>query len=1095
MTVEAEQTGHKTGERRGVSGVVINVLINLTRGESGDVGVAQALALAGERRSFSALGDVATWSSLTEAVALFNAAALVTGDGAIGLHVGEELLYSSGSTDFVDRLRSLGGPEAALKHIGPLIDYFETTSEAVALEVANDHALVEVSPRHAPTRQAHLCEMTRGLLAEIPGLYGLEPAIITETECSARGGRSCLYALSWDHESAGPPPDDRIEAGDTAEPHARDASHVNGKGPTPTGPPDSAPLNETGHDRRASERTAVQSHGGDVGVPSPAVAQMKTELRQMIVLLEGAFTTTLELLGDDVESLLSQIAARADAVVNAPSYLLMIRVGPGTPIQLHHRGLEPDEAQVLAAELWREQPDDVGGSRLIVDIASPRRRYGRLAAFLPPGTQHPPSEVRVLKLYAEYAAAALDIFSVLAESKRSDATARSLLSFSDALSRATDLSDSVQLLADTVPAVTGCDQSTVYLWDRESGQLVPRARTAGMASPDAFIGPIVPVRGDGRSPGGHRITPGSRRPGGTVDANGHAPRLSEVDPDDPVLLRRPTDEAAQGGVTVRTDTPLIERMVNQHEVMVLDGSTEDPFLRNLLKRSRTDASVVAPLVAAGKFLGVIAANFHAGTSTASIRDPDLHERLARLADQAATALQNLELLETVSHMAWHDALTGLPNRRLFEDRVEQELVRSRRVGEPVCMFFVDLDHFKTVNDTFGHAAGDDLIQQVSERLVDTVRSQDTVARVGGDEFAILLPGLADQWAIDQLARRTLEAIAAPFIVFGEEVVTSASIGIAIAPEHGDTYDDLLNRADAAMYRAKDQGRNAFQMFTDAGIDNPSGRPAVDDRTLYADLLHALDNHEFFVLYQPYIDLRTSQVVGVEALIRWDHPTLGILEPPSFISLAERSDVIVTLDTWVLEETCRQARIWLDHGLEPFRLSVNLASRDLSNPDFFDNIDRTLEEAGIDPSWLELEITERVVLDKLGPARDNIERLRRLGVRFTIDDFGTGNSSLNRIGSFPVSTLKIDQSFVQVLGPDGDNNALVSAIISMADRLGLACVAEGVETSLQSRVLLQRGCTTAQGFYFSPPLPPDDLERMLTNITPTDEPVDDDYETD
>jgi EAL domain-containing protein (putative c-di-GMP-specific phosphodiesterase class I) len=258
--------------------------------------------------------------------------------------------------------------------------------------------------------------------------------------------------------------------------------------------------------------------------------------------------------------------------------------------------------------------------------------------------------------------------------------------------------------------------------------------------------------------------------------------------------------------------------------------------------------------------------------------------------------------------------------------------------------------------------------------------------------------------------------------------------------------------------------------------------AVDERSLYADLVQALEHDEFFVLYQPYIDLRTGEVTGVEALVRWKHPTLGILEPSSFISLAERTEVIVALDSWVLDQVLRQARTWSDEGLRPLRLSVNLASRDLSNPDLFDNIDRTLDETGIDPSLLELEITERVVLDRVGPAKENIERLRRLGVRFTIDDFGTGNSSLSRIGSFPVSTLKIDQSFVQVLGPDGDNNSLVSAIISMADRLGLDCVAEGVETSAQSRVLLQRGCTTAQGYFFSPPLPPESIEAMLHNIS-------------
>jgi len=358
--------------------------------------------------------------------------------------------------------------------------------------------------------------------------------------------------------------------------------------------------------------------------------------------------------------------------------------------------------------------------------------------------------------------------------------------------------------------------------------------------------------------------------------------------------------------------------------------------------------------------------------------------------------------------------------------------------------------------------------------------------VGGDEFAILLPGLADQLAIDQLAVRSLEAMSTPYVVFGEEVVTSASIGIAVAPDHGDTYDELLSHADEAMYRAKARGRNAYQMYSSAAPDDGPEAKAIDDRSLYADLVRALEHDEFFLLYQPYIDLRTARITGVEALIRWNHPTFGTLEPPSFIPLAERSDIIVALDTWVLEQACRQARAWMDRGLPAISLSVNLASRDLSNPELFHNIDRALEETAIDPSLLELEITERVVLDRTGPARENIERLRRLGVRFTIDDFGTGNSSLSRIGSFPVSTLKIDQSFVQVLGPEGEDDSLVSAIISMAERLGLNCVAEGVETSLQSSLLMQRGCTTAQGYFFSPPLPPDEIEVMMANIAPTDD---------
>jgi diguanylate cyclase (GGDEF)-like protein len=805
------------------------------------------------------------------------------------------------------------------------------------------------------------------------------------------------------------------------------------------------------------------------------------ELDSMGVLLDGALGTAAELLNDNVDALLGRIARGADEVVGTHRYLLMVRVRPGAPLQLHHRGLLSDEAQILAAELWRDDPDDDNGTRIIVDIASAQRLYGRVVELLASGEKPARSAYRALELYAGYAAAALDIFGVLTDARRSDATGQALLSFSEALSGASSTDEVVQLLADTVPTVTGGHRAAVYLWDSGTGRLVPRAGTRGASPAGGVVPAIVPIRPPARSGSNPPVADGRRR---VEEAVGPLPPGSPGS--EPTVDGTGLGLDGSAHVTaVRTDSSLFDSLVRRGEVVVLDNATDEPELRRLLAESHVAASVVAPLFANRDFLGVVAAIFETVPSAVPTDDPDLHVRLAGLADQAATALQNRELLEQVSHMAWHDVLTELPNRRLFEDRVEQELVRSRRVGEPVCMFFVDIDHFKTVNDTLGHAAGDDLIRQVGQRLVDTVRRQDTVARVGGDEFAILLPGLSDQASIDQLAERSLEALSTPYVLFDQEVPSSASIGIAMAPEHGDSYDELLSHADEAMYRAKGLGRNAFQMYSRMVVDGGDAALPVDDRTLHADLVAALEGDEFFVVYQPYIDLRTDRVVGVEALVRWSHPRLGTLEPAAFIGVAERSDIIVSLDAWVIEQTCRQARLWLDHGLPPLRLSVNLASRDLSDPVLFDHVEGALADTGLDPSWLELEITERVVLDTAGPARKNIERLRRLGVRFSIDDFGTGRSSLSRIGSFPVSTIKIDQSFIQVLGPDTEKNSLVSAIVSMADRLGLACVAEGVETSLQSRVLLQRGCTTAQGYFFSPPLLPEDIETMLRAVAAGD----------
>jgi diguanylate cyclase (GGDEF)-like protein len=1094
MAFEVDDAEHGRPSLPGVSGTVVHTLVALIRSESGDAGLAQALALAAEERSFPVLGDTKSWTPVEDAVALFAAGGLVTGDGAIALHVGEDLLWAADMADLAMRIRSLDSPEVAFRHVGAVVDQFVGATDATALETAPGRALVEVSPVGGGGRDAHLCELTRGLLTQLPALFDLEPASMSEHECAARGGAACRYELRWvpvgptgpgtgrrqdavDHEEpvhgswpsddfgpARPGRDDGPVAGVRLEVELLAEQLAAARAALVDAVAESAQLAALA----ASDRVDLEEAGARSRAEAEEeVARFRRELQRLEHLVEETSVATLDLCDNDVDGLLSELATRADQVVAAERYLLMIRVSAGLPIEIHHPGLDEEEARVLASDLWSAEVASDDDGFHIVDVASPRRRYGRLAVLVEPGTERTDSDDRVLRLFARYAANVLDVYTVLSDARRSDSTARTILSFSEKLSGLTNLAQALQILADTVPGVTGCAQSTVYLWDREQSRLILGAHTTGITPPDADLGPIAPRWSSVRST--THIHPVRRDDGG--------PRAGGTE-----------NGSTPGHLSIEIDDPLIQQMISGHEVIVLDALTvEDPLLRSLMENSSIPASVVAPMFAAGEFLGVIAANFSKETPPTTIHDPDLRERLCGLADQAATAIQNLELLEKVSHMAWHDALTGLPNRRLFEDRVEQELVRSRRVGEPVCMFFVDIDNFKAVNDNHGHAAGDVLIQEVGKRLVETVRSQDTVARVGGDEFAILLPGLVDQHSINQLAERTLDAVHTPFDIFGEEVMTSASVGIAIAPEHGDTYDDLLNRADEAMYRAKGHGRDAFEMFRHSPDPVHPGRRALDDRELHADLVAALDGNQFFVLYQPYIDLRTAEIVGVEALIRWQHPTLGVLEPPQFISMAEKSDLIVALDSWVLWQACRQIRSWQDHDIGPLRLSVNLASRDLSSPDFFDSVERTLRDTGIDPTLLELEITERVVLDKNGPAVGNIERLRRLGVRFTIDNFGSGNSSLDRIGTFPVSTLKIDQSFVQVLGPDDADQSLVSAIIAMANKLGLSCVAEGVETLLQSRLLLQRGCTTAQGYYFSPPLPPEGIEAMLDSLTPAEVP--------
>ena len=617
--------------------------------------------------------------------------------------------------------------------------HFTTFVTSQAVDVGETYARVKVITRHGIRRHRHFCEFTRGLLSQVPVPFGLPPAVVTESECQARGGRFCLYELAWEEAPAAPEPP------------------VFPWGGTPSTDPADLQLD-----------------------PDTRIAQLAGQLRQTEERLEGVFSTASELLGEEgIDTLLRRITSRAARAVSASRYLLVVRTSPEADVQLHHHGFNPAEAQELASELWKEHPDDDDGARLIVDIRSSRRRYGRLAAVYPPGVRYFESERRMLALYAGYAATALDVVTSLDDARRSDATARALLGFSGALSRATTTEEAAQLLADTVPTVIGCQHGTVMLWDPDRRQLNVRAVTGGAEGAEVGFGRIAPT-------------------GSSV--------AREDEPPEP---------ATERALTVSTASPVIERMISTRALVVIDGSTEDPRIRDLLLREGTTASVVAPLFAGDEFLGVVAANFTGEVPGGVVRGRDLHERLAGLADQSVTALQNVRLLERISHSAWHDALTGLPNRRLLEDRVEQELVRGRRVGESACLFFIDLDRFKSVNDTMGHAAGDELIRQVGARLVDTVRRQDTVARLGGDEFAVLLPGLSDASAIDQLAHRCLVALGAPYEVLGRDVRTSASIGVALAPGDGQSYEQLLTMADQAMYRSKAQGRNTFTQYSEA----------------------------------------------------------------------------------------------------------------------------------------------------------------------------------------------------------------------------------------------------------------------------------------
>lgn len=438
--------------------------------------------------------------------------------------------------------------------------------------------------------------------------------------------------------------------------------------------------------------------------------------------------------------------------------------------------------------------------------------------------------------------------------------------------------------------------------------------------------------------------------------------------------------------------------------------------------------------------------------------------------------ERARLVTQLEHLAFHDSLTNLPNRALFRDRVAQALTRSDRYGRGVAVLFLDLDHFKHVNDSLGHEAGDRLLVEVAARLTDCIRRVDTACRLGGDEFAVLLEGVAKDEDLLDVPHRVVEALALPITIAGKEFVVGASIGVARA-EPGDTAEDVLRNADVAMYHAKSRGRGVCQVF-----EPYMHEAAVERLTLEADLRRGLASGELHVDFQPIVELETGRIVGVETLLRWTHPTRGAVSPARFVPLAEETGLIVPLGTWVLGEACRRVASWRAHGDHAdLHVTVNLSGRQLQDAGLVDTVRCTLEESGLAPHRLVLEITESVVMHNTALTLLRLRELRALGVRLAIDDFGTGYSSLAYLHRFPLDILKVDRAFVELLARSGDevpDVAIAQTIVQLAHSLRLVTVAEGIEEPAQLEALLRFGCQFGQGYHFSPPVSAAAIEALL-----------------
>jgi diguanylate cyclase (GGDEF)-like protein/PAS domain S-box-containing protein len=452
---------------------------------------------------------------------------------------------------------------------------------------------------------------------------------------------------------------------------------------------------------------------------------------------------------------------------------------------------------------------------------------------------------------------------------------------------------------------------------------------------------------------------------------------------------------------------------------------------------------------------------------------DAGGRIANYIEIFSDISERKEREERVRHLAHHDALTGLPNRVLLTDRIAQTIALAQRNETLAAVMFLDLDRFKNVNDSLGHSAGDKLLQEVAARLKSAMRGSDTVARLGGDEFVIVMPDAADQAAIAVAARKVLEAVGRPYSVDGHELVSTPSLGIAVYPADGGDVETLLRNADAAMYHAKESGRNNYQFFT-----QDMNARAVERLSLERSLRRALERDELRLHFQPQYEVATGSIVGVEALIRWEHPEQGLISPGRFMPFAEESGLILPIGAWVLERACWQNCEWQRQGLPAVRMSVNISALQFRQAGFADTVRHALEKSGLDARFLELEVTESVIMHEAERVTDTLAELKRMGLELAIDDFGTGYSSLSYLKRFPIDRLKIDQSFVRDIQSDGEDAAIIGAIIGLTRNLGLRTIAEGVETPEQLAFLREQGCDEVQGYLLSRPVPPEACAQLL-----------------
>ena len=502
---------------------------------------------------------------------------------------------------------------------------------------------------------------------------------------------------------------------------------------------------------------------------------------------------------------------------------------------------------------------------------------------------------------------------------------------------------------------------------------------------------------------------------------------------------------------------------------VIDIEKDSRIKKGVARDAGMHGTFLFPVMSEGKAIGVL--SFH----SQKVREPDerLLQAVGVIGSQIGQFLSRKLGEERIRYLATHDSLTALPNRMMFSHLLNMAIHSARRYTRAFAVLFIDLDRFKLINDTLGHEAGDKLLQELASRFSECVRGSDAVARLGGDEFVVLLQEVREVADVAAVARKILSAAMKPVHIAGQECRVTASIGICMYPAGAHDEQSLMKNADIAMYFAKEEGKNNFQFYSE-DIQVQS----VERMTLENSLRRALESDEFFLHYQAKLDFKTGRITGVEALLRWRHPDLGMLLPSRFIPIAEETGLSIPISRWVLQNACAQNVAWQREGLPPLCMAINLSARQFANDDLLADIQAALQKTGMRADLLELELTESIVMQNPERATTLLTAIKALGVRIAIDDFGIGYSSLAQIKRFPIDTLKIDRSFIRELAQNAEDRAITQAIIAMGKTLSLTVVAEGVETQEQQAFLVEHACDAMQGYYFSRPVLQADFADFL-----------------